>query len=86
MKFVRITAIWCTSCLLMKKRWKNTIERTSIEIEDLDFDFDEPSYAKYQIGSILPVVILLDDSGKEIKRMIGEKSIKDLETWLEGVR
>jgi thioredoxin 1 len=78
MKIVRITALWCTSCLVMKSRWEKVFkEYPNIEIIDYDFDEDSEIVSKYEIGKTLPVLIVYKDN-KEIDRIIGEKSKKQL--------
>ena len=47
------------------------------EDEEDDFDEDEEKVKKYNVGNILPVIIVFDEE-KEIKRIIGEKSKKEL--------
>jgi len=86
MKMVRITAQWCTSCLIMKKRWKDFINVDSFdEIIDFDYDDDVDQITSYEVGNILPVVIIYDDHSNELKRMIGEISKKQLKKELEEV-
>ena len=38
---------------------------------------------KYNIGDKLPVMILLDEEGNELKRLIGEKSYNEIVDFLE---
>ncbi len=79
MRIVRVTVVWCTSCLLMKKRWKKAFEELKqFDILDYDFDEDLEEMEALQIGHILPVVIVYDVSGLEKERMIGEKSVKEI--------
>jgi thiol-disulfide isomerase/thioredoxin len=59
----------------MKRRYDKLFEEDQYEIIDLDFDEDD--IESYEIGDVLPVVIIYKD-GKEVKRLIGEKSKKDL--------
>lgn len=83
MKIVRVTAMWCMSCLSMKKTWKKALkEYPNIDIIDLDFDFDDLEVKKYKVGKTLPESIVFND-GVEIKRIIGEKSLKELKEILE---
>ena len=71
MKFIKINAIWCPACILTNKIWKEVKkDYSNVEIEELDYDFDEEEVKKYNIGNILPVVIAIND-GKEIERLIG---------------
>jgi thioredoxin-related protein len=47
-----------------------------INIEELDFDFDDVS--KYNPGTIMPVFIFFDQNGNEIKRLIGEHKKEEI--------
>ncbi len=78
MKIVKVTAMWCMSCLSMKKVWRKVFkEYTDLEIVDLDYDFNEEEVKQYNVGAILPELIIFKD-GKEIKRIIGEKNKSEL--------
>ena len=78
MKIIKINAMWCPGCLISKNIW-NEIESSYPEHEyiNLDYDLDEEIVEKYKIGDILPVVIIESD-GIEIKRIIGEKTKKEI--------
>ena len=78
MKIIKINAMWCPGCLISKNTW-NEIERDypNHEYINLDYDLDEESVEKYNVGDILPVVIFIDNN-KEIKRIIGEKNKKEI--------
>ena len=78
MKIIKINAMWCPGCLISKSIW-NDIETVfpNNEYISLDYDMDEEEVNKYNVGDILPVVILIKDD-KEIKRIIGEKSKKEI--------
>ena len=81
MKLVRISAIWCTSCILTNKDFKEIKEEhKDFEYEELDYDTDD--IEKYNIGDILPVIIVYKDN-KEITRIIGEKRKKEIENVIE---
>ena len=78
MKIIKINAMWCPGCLISKSIWNN-IESMypNHEYISLDYDLDEEKVEKYNVGDILPVVIIIDNN-KEIKRIIGEKSEKEI--------
>lgn len=78
MKIIHIHAIWCPACLIMKKRWKSVL-KDFLNYESIyyDYDFDEEKVSKFDIGKILPVSIFIKD-GKEVERIIGEKTEKEL--------
>ncbi|MGN1311547.1 MAG: thioredoxin family protein [Bacilli bacterium] len=78
MKIIKINAMWCPGCLISRSIW-NDIEKEypNNEYISLDYDFDEEEVLKYNVGDILPVVIVMEND-KEIKRIIGEKSKKEI--------
>lgn len=77
MKLIKISSVWCPSCLIMNPRYMKVIETKNIQYEEYDYDMDTDIVEKYKVGNILPVVIVLDKD-KEITRIIGEKSKKEL--------
>lgn len=83
MKLIKIGAVWCPSCLIMTSKINKLIEKYKIELVNYDYDIDSSVVEKYNIGEILPVLILTDDDNNEIKRLIGEQSIKKLEEFIE---
>ena len=79
-----ISAVWCPSCLILNKHLKKLKEEYSnLIISRLDYDMDEEKIFKYNIGDKLPVMILLDEEGNELKRLIGEKSYNEIVNFLE---
>lgn len=83
MKLIKIGAVWCPSCLVMSSRINKIVEQHKIELVNYDYDIDNEIVEKYNIGEILPVLILTDDNSNEIKRLIGEQSLKKLEEFIE---
>lgn len=83
MRMIRFTALWCPSCLIMRPRWDREFPSRP-DLEKVDFDFDEhPDEAAFwNVGNVLPVLILERD-GKEVARLVGEKSGKELRRWAE---
>ena len=79
-----ISAVWCPSCLILNKHLKKLKEEYSnLIISRLDYDMDEEKIFKYNIGDKWPVMILLDEEGNELKRLIGEKNYNDIVDFLE---
>lgn len=79
MKIVMLSASWCPACLIVQKRMKtiqDIIARYPFEM--LDIDFDEEKAAVYKVGKTLPVFIVLDDEGNEIRRTVGERTALEL--------
>ena len=79
MKIIKIGAVWCPGCLIMKKVWNNIIkDYSNLEIINLDYDMDSEEVNKYNPGKVLPVVIFLDDNDQELERLIGEQKEETL--------
>lgn len=83
MNAILITAIWCPSCIIMRPRYQKILNDLNIQYQELDFDDDEEEVEKLNVGKVLPVLILYKD-GKEINRLNGEKSIKELNNILNS--
>lgn len=76
-KLIVISAMWCPSCLILKKNLKKIQEEYEIEYQLLDYDFDD-EVNELNVGETLPVIIYND------KRLIGEKNIEELIEFLKG--
>ncbi len=76
-QIIVISAVWCPSCLILKKNLKKLKENYNIEYTMLDYDLDDTEVEKYNIGDKLPVMIVDD------KRLIGEKSYEEIEEFLK---
>ena len=74
MKVVKIGAVWCNVCLVMKPRWKKIESKlTWLKTEYYDFDSDKEKISKYKIEeSVLPIFIFLDKKNMEFLRLTGE--------------
>lgn len=80
-KIVVISAVWCPSCLILKKHLKKLKEEFNLEIESLDLDFDEDEVKQYNVGDKLPVIVSKIDNN-EIDRLIGEKTYEEIVGFL----
>lgn len=70
MKVVKIGAVWCAGCIVMKPTWKELEEQYQrLDTEYFDYDQDLAKIGKYNIDWNLPCFIFLDKNGKEIERM-----------------
>ncbi len=85
MKIIKIGASWCSGCIIMRKRFEEIEKLRNFDSEYYDFDIHEDMLKeKYDIGDKLPVFIFLDDKNNEIKRLIGEPTIEEILTILDG--
>jgi len=83
MKLIKIGAVWCPACLVMSSRINKIVKKYKLELVNYDYDIDSEIVEKYNIGDVLPVLILLDDNNNEINRLIGEQSLTKLEEFIE---
>lgn len=80
MRILRFTASWCKPCKdLAKNILKSNIK---LPIEVIDIDLNPELATEYGIRSV-PTLIMLDWN-KEVKRITGNKSTKELEEWVNG--
>ena len=59
-EIIVISALWCPSCLLLKKELKKIHEEYNLSFKTLDYDLDEDDVKKYNVGDKLPVIIVDD--------------------------
>ena len=76
-KLIIISAMWCPSCLILKKNLKKLKDIYNIDYIIYDYDLDEEEVNKYNIGDKLPVIIY------NKSRLIGEKSFEELENFIK---
>ena len=83
MKLIKISAIWCSACLITNPNFDAVLkDYPNIEVIEYDYDIDEDIVKKYEVGNIIPVIIFLKDN-KEIDRIIGEKNKKEIKEFIE---
>lgn len=84
MKLIKFSALWCPSCLIMNGRVNKIVDEYNLKYVEYDYDIDDAKVEEYKVGDILPVIII-ENNGKEVIRIIGEKSENELKRILEGV-
>lgn len=74
MKVLKIGAVWCSGCVVMRPIWKKIeSENTWLQTEYYEYDESPEIIKKYGLESgALPTFIFLDKSGNEITRIGGE--------------
>ena len=80
MQVIKIGAIWCSGCLVMKPRWEEIEKKYSwLKTSYCDVDKDQTKIKKYKIGDVrLPIFIFLDKENNEFLRLSGEHSKKEI--------
>lgn len=80
MKVIKIGAVWCNGCIVMRPRWKEIeAENPWLQTEYYDFDTDTKQIKKYNLEKQkLPTFIFLDKNNNEIMRLSGEVEKNEL--------
>lgn len=86
MRIIKIGAIWCPGCLVMKKVWTNINKDNNLNILELDYDMNSDEVKKYNVGNVLPVIIFEDNNGNELERLVGEQKESFLLETIERYR
>ena len=86
MKIIKFGEVWCPGCLVMRPVWKEVLkDYPNLDITEYDYDMDEELVEKYNVGDKLPVIIMLDDNDKEIKRLIGERKKEEIIQFIKEI-
>ena len=84
MKIIKITSLWCPSCLIVNETLNEL--KDQIEITNLDYDYDSEEVKKHNPGKILPVLIFVDKDNNELDRLIGEQEKNKIIEIVEKLR
>jgi thioredoxin 1 len=79
-KVLRFTASWCGPCKMLAKNLESV--NTGVPIEVVDIDVFPEVATDYGIRGVPTLVMIEDD--RETKRLVGMKSLKELEDWING--
>lgn len=77
MKVLKFGADWCAAC----KSLSRTLEGATIPIQELDLDTDSETAINMRIRSV-PTLVLVDDSGAEIRRITGTITCAQFEKFI----
>ena len=77
-RVLRFTASWCGPCKSLAKNLEEV--NTNVPIEVVDIDVSSDIAVEYGVRGV-PTLVMLEGNN-EIKRLVGMKSLKELEDWL----
>lgn len=81
MKVLKFYAEWCEPCKALSKVIENYYTG-DVPIENINIDENMDMAVEYQVRSV-PICVLLDDNGSEIKRKAGMMMIDQFEDFLK---
>jgi thioredoxin 1 len=82
MKVLKFYADWCGPC----KALSTTIEKYykgDVPIENIDIDANNEMARQYNVRSV-PLCVVVDENGNELRRKSGMMMIDDFENLLKG--
>lgn len=78
MKILKIGAIWCPECLIMRPRWLEIQKELPwLEVDHIEVDEQPELKARFAVDHI-PTIIFLDQNNNEIARLKGLIEKEDL--------
>jgi thioredoxin-like negative regulator of GroEL len=77
-RILRFTASWCQPCQMLAKNLESVQKNAMIEVVDIDVHPEVAS--EYGIRGV-PTLVMLEEN-IEVKRFVGVKSLKELESWI----
>ena len=83
MKLLKFYADWCGPCKGLTMIINGAKDKINIAIEEYDIDNEMMMAQEYKVRSV-PTMVLVDDTGAEIKRQVGMVSEEKLLEFLKG--
>jgi thioredoxin 1 len=79
MKVLKFSADWCRPC----KKLAETLDQMVLPyvVESIDIDSDTKKAMDYNVRSV-PTMVLVDDEGAEVSRLVGPRTKADIGEWL----
>ena len=78
-KLLVFSATWCGPCNALKPTLLE-LEQDRLVYYDVDTAIDERE--KYSVGAV-PTIILVDEDGKELERLVGSQPLSKLQDLLD---
>ena len=75
-RVLKFSASWCQPC----KQLSSLLAAMGQEVEEVDVDENEELAQQYGIRGV-PTMVMLDEAGAEISRLVGAKSTPELTKW-----
>jgi thioredoxin 1 len=83
MKLLKFYAEWCGPCKGLTMVINGAKDKINIAIEEYDIDNEMMMAQEYKVRSV-PTMVLVDDTGTEIRRQVGMVTEEKLLEFLKG--
>lgn len=80
MKLIKLSATWCGPCKMISKTLED-VDLSGYEFIEIDVDQQRDIAMKYNIRGV-PVLVIEDDNGNELRRTVGNKNKAQLQEFL----
>ena len=80
MKLVKLGASWCGPCKMLSKTLED-VDLSKYQLVEIDVDQQRETAMKYNIRGV-PVLVIEDDHGNELRRSVGYKNQTQLKEFL----
>ena len=81
MKTLKFYATWCGPCKALSAVVESAKDKLPMPVEDIDIDEQFDLAKKYNVRSV-PTIVVVDDSGNEVKRAVGSMNEKQFIQFL----
>jgi thioredoxin 1 len=78
-RILRFTASWCQPCKSLAMNLESA--NLGLPIEVVDIDVQDELAVEYGIRGV-PTLVLMDEN-IEVKRLVGSKTVKELQEWVK---
>lgn len=80
MKLIKLSATWCGPCKMLANTLED-LDLSGYEFVEIDVDQQRDTAMKYNIRGV-PVLVIEDDNGNELRRTVGNKNKTQLLEFL----
>lgn len=80
MKLIKLSATWCGPCKMLSKTLEE-VDISKYQLVEIDVDQQRDIAMKYNIRGV-PVLVIEDDNGNELRRTVGNKNQTQLQEFL----
>lgn len=83
MKYLYFSAPWCGPCKMLGPKIDEIAAKGEIVVQKVNVDTDEVLTKQFGVRAV-PTLVLVNDSMKELTRIVGVKPLQDIkDTWNE---
>ena len=80
MKLIKLSATWCGPCKMLAKTLED-VDLSEYQLVEIDVDQQRDIAMKYNIRGV-PVLVIEDEQGNELRRTVGFKNQTQLKEFL----